>query len=128
MSFPSEPDFFQAFFPIKSNCVIVISTPLIFNPNPWRLVLLALGWHDTMAILLFELNQFFMLQVSALAVWFEASHPCHISKQIRLCPEVPFGVVEFCFWCDVAADMQPTSTETCLVRAWMAQHDAHSLA
>jgi hypothetical protein len=48
---------------------VIIIFPLRSDPLPQRRVLLVLGWHHTMANLLFELNELFMLLVPELVAF-----------------------------------------------------------
>jgi hypothetical protein len=48
-----------------------VSSTLVHNPHPKGLVILALVWHQAMAILSFELDQLFTVLVPELVVWFE---------------------------------------------------------
>jgi hypothetical protein len=51
VSFPSEADFIESSFSIRSKLVCSTIGPLITNPPPKRLVLLVILWHHAMAIL-----------------------------------------------------------------------------
>jgi hypothetical protein len=58
---PKEPDFVQNCLSIKSN--FVLACLLVLDPPPRGAVFLVLWLHETMAILLFKLDQLFMLLV-----------------------------------------------------------------
>jgi hypothetical protein len=60
-SIPNEPDFVQKFLSIRSQFVLCMKCPLRTNPLSKSLVLLVPFWHDTMAILSFQLDQLFIL-------------------------------------------------------------------
>ena len=63
INFPSEPDFVQKLLSIKSQFVLPVIASLLINPTPKSLVFLVTEWHETVAILSFKIEQFFILQI-----------------------------------------------------------------
>jgi hypothetical protein len=85
LSFASEPNFVQSCLLIKSNFVVLMTVLLVHNPHPKRLVLLALDWHQTMAILLFELDQPFMFHFLPCSVMVVRQQKTTVMIHVRRC-------------------------------------------
>jgi hypothetical protein len=110
--------------------VCTLLSPLVDDPNTKRLVFLfALGWHDTMAILLLKLDQLFTVLVS------DPFDVVVLLEDAFSFPSEPDFVQEFLSIKSKLVRLmkgllpaKPKSLETCLVRTCVTPCNVHSLA
>jgi hypothetical protein len=91
-SFPSEPKFLQKLLSIKSKFVLGMHLPLVTNPLPKKHVFLVLLWHATIAILLFKLDQLFILILPCCAHF--PSEPKFVQKYLSIKSKCVFAMID----------------------------------
>jgi hypothetical protein len=92
VSFPDEPDFVQNFLSVLTHFVIEVSSALRTNPHPKRHVFAVPFWHQTMAILLFKLDQLFILLLPWCIVINSPNEPDLVKKSLSFKSHFVIGV------------------------------------
>jgi hypothetical protein len=118
VSFPSEPKFVQKFLSIKSQFVFEVSSPLRTNPHPKRHVFLAPSWNVTVTILLFKLDQLFMLLFPWRIVINFPNEPDLVQKYLSIKSNCVFAMKP------PLPSNPPSKSHVFLVRSW---HDAMTI-